>query len=448
MAKKTNHKMEVTTMCGLLGLAALLAGCCGAPDGGERVSRMDRSRLQIGVYCLAPYARTEAHIRDVRDCGVDFIYGIPASDRATLDLCRKYSLGVIATGAVPFWHGMGGEQAGQMSALRPLETYTTALAQYADHPAIWLMDYVDEPSARDFPYIGTVTDLLKAQIPAGVIPYINLYPNYASVVGNTAKQTCSQLGTATYREHVDAYVRHVPLDYICFDFYLYSVRGAARERKLQRFYENFHDVAEACRATGKSLWFIPQVNSSYGELWLSANMLRFQAFLAMAFGAEQIDWACWSRIAEDETPDMPGLVGWWTNNVLTLTGERTEQYGKLKTVNMELRRLGDRYMRYRTVRTHFGGDGFDAVRADDGAPLTVGEMVARRGATGRTAYFVLAADDPFDEHPATHRCILKAKGRVRAMGKDGPLALTDNGDGTWSFELASNACALIEEERR
>ena len=37
--------------------------------------------FQIGVYCLKPYARTEQHIKDIRDCHVDFVYGIEYTDR-------------------------------------------------------------------------------------------------------------------------------------------------------------------------------------------------------------------------------------------------------------------------------------------------------------------------------------------------------------------------------
>ncbi|MCQ2392554.1 MAG: hypothetical protein MJ240_14165, partial [Kiritimatiellae bacterium] len=110
--------------------SVILAAAGAVVLSGAGAARMDRSQLQIGVYCLAPYARTEAHIEDVKDCGVDFIYGIPATDRATLDLCQKHGLGVIATGAVPFWHGMGGEQAGQMRELRPMAGYEAAMKAY------------------------------------------------------------------------------------------------------------------------------------------------------------------------------------------------------------------------------------------------------------------------------------------------------------------------------
>ena len=63
---------------------------------------------------------------------------------------------------------------------------------------------------------------------------------------------------------------------------------------------------------------------------------------AAAFGAEAITWACSGK-------------GWFTNNVLTAKGEKTEQYEKLKKVNGELHSIGPRYMRYRNAATHFVG---------------------------------------------------------------------------------------------
>ena len=153
------------------------------------------------------------------------------------------------------------------------------------------------------------------------------------------------------------------------------------------------------------------------------------------------------RVAAGETADMPGLTGWWTNNVLTLEGVKTEQYGKLKTVNAEIHRLGERYMLYRNVDT-FCGSASTPVRAVDGSHVTVGEMVVREGAPGQMAYFVLASDDPFDEHPASHRYEIKAPGKVvRAIGKDGDLKIADIGGGTWSFTLRSSECALVEMEK-
>ena len=52
-----------------------------------KAGRMDRGKLNIGVYHLRPYARTEAHIKDLADCGIDFVICME-NDRPALDLCR------------------------------------------------------------------------------------------------------------------------------------------------------------------------------------------------------------------------------------------------------------------------------------------------------------------------------------------------------------------------
>ena len=37
---------------------------------------MDRSKLNIGAYILQPYARTERHISEIKECGIDFFVRI------------------------------------------------------------------------------------------------------------------------------------------------------------------------------------------------------------------------------------------------------------------------------------------------------------------------------------------------------------------------------------
>lgn len=353
---------------------------------GAAVRTMDRTKLLIGTYGLAPYARTEAHVRDLKDCGIDFVFGVPAKDHATLDLLAQYGLGAIATEAFPAWWGGNGDKAGQMRAS----------------------------------------------------------------VQNSSVQTVNQLGTATYAEHIDDYVRNVPLDYLSYDFYIYSARGDGRENFLRKFYDNFRITADACRASKKSLWFIPQVNSSYPELWPSENMLRFQAFTAMAFGAEVINWACWTK-------------GWWTNNVLTLEGKRTEQYAKLKKVNGELHFLGPSYMRYRSTATHFTGfapgkrldtvgvkvvDAVDAgvfrgIHADDGSALVVGEMTPRKGC-GRGAVLIVGSDDPYDEANRSYRVSFRVEGTLLARDPRNVIDCRHEPDGSWSAPLRSNSAVLIE----
>ena len=403
--------------------------------------RMDRSRLNIGAYILQPYARTEAHIRDVADCGIDFIVCMD-NDRAALDLFHKYGVGAIVSGIVPGWWGGDGNNAGKLAAWNPMEKYQTAAATFEDHPAIWGIDVGDEPSALDFPYYGRVIDYVNAAFP-NQFAYLNLYPNYASVSQNNAEETVNQLGTPTYAEHIQRYCECVPSDYLCYDFYLYSIN-------VTKHYENLCTVADACRNTGRSMWIILQVNSVDPNVWMSENNLRFQAYTSMAFGTENITWGCYT-------------AGWWHNEVLDKEGNKTQQYDKLKKVNAEIRTIGEEYMKYRRVSTHFVGflghpdmeaveqkpvealstGIFLDVKAEGGQPLVVGEMVSR-GGDGSVALMICAADDPYEKSPKEYAVTFRAPGRsIRVLGGEGYKTVESREDGVYAVSVKSNEGILI-----
>ncbi|MBQ9116811.1 MAG: hypothetical protein IJY04_07280 [Clostridia bacterium] len=402
--------------------------------------RMDRRRLNIGVYFLRSYARTERHIRELAECGVDFVTCME-NDRETLDMFYRLGIGAIVSGIAPPWWGGDGENAGTMAAENPIEKYLEAAKGFDDHPAIWGIDVGDEPSALDFPHYGRVMDCVDTAFP-NQFAYLNIYPNYASVAENNALQTVNQLGTPTYGEYIEEYCKHIRADYLCFDFYPYAV-------DMQRFYRNLVTVADACKKTGKSMWIVLQVNSSVPEVWISENRLRLQAFSAMAFGAENIIWACYT-------------AGWWHNQVLDKEGNKTEQYEKLKKVNREIRLLADRYMRFKRIATHLvgvTGDGVEfvekaelggsisKVRASDGSPILVGEMVSRSG-DGSEAIMLCGVDDPYDESPKEYSIIFHAKsGVVRAFGGDGELFVSRRGEDEYSVSARSNSGILVTWEK-
>lgn len=406
-------------------------------------SRMDRSRLNIGAYCLASYAWTDQHVKDIKDCGIDFMTVIP-NDKKILDLLHKHGVGADVSGVVPGWWGGDGKNGGQFSKTHPIETYEKAAASFADHPAIWCIDLGDEPSALDFPHYGKVFKCVEERFPSHITPYLNLYPNYASVSQNTSEQVVSQLGTRTYQEHIAEYVKHVPSDYICYDHYLYSLN-------VPLAYNNLRIVSDACTGSERSMWIVLQVNSNKKDKFISENELRFQAYTAMAFGAENIIWACWT-------------AGWWYNNVLDSVGNKTEQYDKLQRVNKEIHLLGQPYMKYRRTGTHFISfqgtkwlegvgqvsepqlnDGFiQNLTSADHSPLVVGTMNSRAG-DGSRALFVCSADDPYDEHPAEHKITFRADGmRISATGPQGPRKVEVASDGTYSIPIRSNEGILIE----
>lgn len=403
-------------------------------------TRMDRSRLNLGAYILQPYARSEQHIKDIKDCGLDFIVCM-GNDRAALDLFAKYGLGAEVNGVLPGWWGGDGNNGGKMSQMNPIEKYCEAAKNFEDHPAVWGVDLGDEPSALDFPHYRDIVNAVGELFPKQ-FGYLNLYPNYASVAKNNAEETVNQLGTKTYAEHIEEYCKNVPLDYICYDYYVYSTRN------VMGFYENLRIVADAARRYGRSLWFVPQVNSSREDEWISENRLRFQAFSSMAFGAETIIWACYT-------------AGWWKNQVVDENGNKTEQYEKLKKINKEISTIAEEYMKYRCTATHFVGfeanatlnqapiaelnNGyFMGLKSDANKPFVVGDLTGRCD-NGKKAVFVVAADDYLDENQTSSNIVFRCDGKtVVAYGGEGRVPVNYNAEtGEYSIAVKSSEGILI-----
>ena len=410
--------------------------------------RMDRKKINIGTYYLAPYASTEEHVKDLAECGIDMIVNM-RNDKAALDLFSKYGVGAMVTGILPGWFGGNGSNAGTMSVANPMEKYEQASIGFTDHPAIWGIDTGDEPSALDFPYYGQIFDRVREGFP-GKIPYLNIYPSYGVKGSNTPLEIDEQLGVEDYPAYIRSFCENVVSDYICFDYYLYSA-------DLSGLYESLCVVSKACQKYERQMWIVLQVNSHQEDTWISTDQLRFQAYSAMAFGAEVIIWACY-------------CAGWWYNHVLDKQGNKTPQYEKLKTVNAEVHALSDEYMKYTHAETYFVGDfseeevrktdksvmcelntdRFKELKVTPGHKLIVGlrrydHSVGEKKEV-KEALMICSADDPYDKQSTVGRISFCAKGKVRALGRSDMQPLIQNEDGSYSLEIRPNEGILIVEE--
>lgn len=400
--------------------------------------RYDKSKLNIGAYVLQPYARTEKHIKEIKDCGIDMIIDL-GYDLKCLDLFSKYGIGAIVRDVAPHWWG-GCGKAGQFHKECPIEVYEKIAKKYIDHPAIWGISIGDEPSALDIPYYGIVFDKVKKLFPKS-FPYLNLYPNYATVAENTADETVSQLGTKTYDEYIDVYCKNVPAGYISYDYYVYATKN------LGGCLSNYRIVSEAARKSGRRFMYIAQVNSQNPAEIVTVNQMRFQAFSAMSFGAEDISWGCYTG-------------GWWHHNVLDEKGEKTEQYDKLKLVNHEIKNLAPEYMRFRNTSTHlvgfseeiskksgietshcFSNGYFCDVKAEDGRALIIGEMTGRDGKDEK-ALFITVADDYMDTDTTETTITFTSPSEITVFGKDGKIKVRCEGT-KYYIDAKSNEGYLI-----
>lgn len=429
--------------------------CCGCTSDVVAVSRVDRSRFSImsgGFYGPYPAEKAGEIAAAFKACGFDVPTCIRAADTRMLDAMCTNGVGAIVNRAVPYWFGGDGSKAGKMHELHPRAEYEKALAAPLAHPAIVGYDLVDEPNALDFPYIGEIVALIQSARPEMFI-WVNLYPNYALADTNTGNQKASQLGTPSYREYIDAYCRNVPLDYISYDHYTFYDDPEMTRLKSSRYYGNMKVVADACRRTDRSFWFIAQACSrkSSAPKFLSQNNLRFQAYSSLAFGCECISWANF-------------LQGWWTNNLYRADGVRTEMYEKVRLMNKEIRRFEPSFWPYRSFQTVLVGfdadrtelakydikpacdysDGyFRRIRATDGSRLVVGGMVPKKRSNHARAALVFGADDIADTERSTHTVNFSAYGPVRAVGPNGNVVLNRLGENDYSLSLKDNDCVLL-----
>ncbi|MBR7077272.1 MAG: hypothetical protein IKI41_00835, partial [Clostridia bacterium] len=132
-------------------------------------TRMDRKRLNIGTYHLKPYARTEQHVKDLADCGIDFVICMDY-DEKTLDLFAKHGLKAIVDGVYRNWwggiKGLNGKLAETISPHVVEKGVAAMKAAGADvHPAVSMVYIGDEPSALDFPYYNDFVERLHRLLP-------------------------------------------------------------------------------------------------------------------------------------------------------------------------------------------------------------------------------------------------------------------------------------------
>lgn len=395
--------------------------------------RFKNDTFNIGTYYLAPYARTESHIKAAAECGIDFFVNIP-NDTALLKQLHQYNIGAIVTGVLPSWFGGDGSNAGQMAEKNPLPLYQQALDNFIDAPNILGIDTGDEPSCLEFPHYGKIFSYIQEMLPH-IQPYLNIYPCYAVKGSNTDEEILTQLRCDTYSDYIDAYCRHVPSNYICFDYYLYSA-------SLTGLYNSLITVTDACRKYKRKFHMVLQVNSHEPEVWISTNKLRFQAFTAMAFGVDTIIWACYT-------------AGWWHHHVLDKNGEKTEQYEKLKKVNSEIHFLGKEYNKYRSRKTHFLGnhsvseitcektlstDFVQHLQSSHQEALLVNVMDSDTS----HALFICAANDYYDKQPKTFCISLEASGyHITLFKNETCQLLSPDSDNRFTFEILPNEGALL-----
>ncbi len=193
--------------------------------------------------------------------------------------------------------------------------------RFMDHPAVSGYMLRDEPNRSDFPELAEWARKIR-KTDDNNFCYLNLFPNYASE---------EQLGTKTYKEHVDLFVREVPVQFISFDHY--PILG---DSLRANWYENLEIISEAARESAKPFWAFA-LSVAHGKYPVpTLAQLRLQVFSDLAYGAQGIQYfTYWT----------PFDTTWKFNNgPVTLDGKRTVVYDRIKEVNKEIVSLSNVFL--------------------------------------------------------------------------------------------------------
>lgn len=213
---------------------------------------------------------------------------------------------------------------------RPGEELRQATQSYRHHPALAGYLLRDEPSVGDFATLAAARDALEAVDPAHW-SYVNLLPTYANA---------TQLGCATYPEHVRRFMLEFRPDILSYDHY--SILEGDRLRG--DYFQNLEWIRQISLEFGTPFWAFALTCPHKPYPMPSLGHIRFQAWSNFAYGAKGLQYFTYW------TPS-PGT--WDFHDApIRLDGTPSETWDTLKAFNREVQACADIILAGRAVAVY------------------------------------------------------------------------------------------------
>ena len=303
-------------------------------------------------------------LQSVLDCGFTLIGFARPADLAQ---CEKLGMKAIvaAEDRLRNWRELSDQQIENIIERWVKETHSSkAVIGY------FLMD---EPGVRDFPALGKAVAAVKKFAP-GKLAYINLYPDYATL----GAPDLSQLGTKSYDEYLERFVREVRPQIISYDNYRVQYSNDMTDANpAAGYYANLLTVRRVAQAHDLPFWNIVSSNQIRKTTPppSPANML-FQAYTTLAAGASGLTWYTY-------------YGGGYHYAAVEKSGSRTASWSYLKMTNDQVKVLGPIMRQLKSTGVYFTspaapslpalpGKLVQAIQSD--APIMIGEFSGPRDA--------------------------------------------------------------------
>lgn len=311
-------------------------------------------------FVIMPWGGTPgdpAVLEEIRRCGFN-LAGFVAPDG--LDAVQAAGLkAIVSDGPCHV-----GDAEAELSEEEITRRTQEVVGKVKDHPAVFGYYLRDEPSSRPFPGLGKWAAAFQQADPKA-LPYINLFPNYASP---------AQLGAGSYDEYLETFVATVKPRFVSYDHYALMDDGGLRGG----YFQNLEAVRRVALAHDLPFWNIVLSNAHFHYAEPSEGGLRFQAYTTLAYGARGISYFTY----------FAPHVGNYRLAPIDQFGHRTATWDMLRAVNLQIQKLAPTYIKLKSVNVFHhpnvpeGCRGLDSsvhLTALDGGDLMAGEFEGPAG---------------------------------------------------------------------
>lgn len=184
----------------------------------------------------------------------------------------------------------------------------------------------DEPGTNAFSGLRRWKDAWEKAAP-GAVPYINLFPNYAS--------NENQLHAKNYYDYLEKYVSAVKPSFISYDNYSLMADDSIR----RGYFENLGAVRAIALKNDIPFWNIVLSNAHFNYAEPSYAGLCFQLYTTLAYGGRGISYFTY----------FAPKVGNYRFAPIDQFGNKTPTWYILQNVNLQMHAIGRAYLKLKSV---------------------------------------------------------------------------------------------------
>ena len=212
--------------------------------------------------------------------------------------------------------------------------------QIKDHPAIAGYHLRDEPPIQLYPELSAWAKEIQS-VDEKHFCYVNMFPDFAS---------SKQLGTESYEEYVDEYLKQLPVEFVSFDYY-----PVYKEYLSKSWYANLELISKKSAEAGKPFWaFVLTTNYDGAHVTpQTIAAMRIQAFSNLAYGAQGIQYFTYWSATSVNAPSIEDQRG----APISATGKRSIVYDRARQMSEEIQNLAGVFLGAKVISVRHTGLG-------------------------------------------------------------------------------------------